>query len=82
MVLLDENTFVFGGSYPKNKKLTATALLLVLDLKTNKWVRATNMPKAKTTRAVVKDDFIYVIGGYDGNFSLNVFERFDPKNNH
>jgi len=81
-VFLDENIFVLGGSYPKNKKLTATALLMVLDLKTNKWLRAANMPTAKTTRAVVKDDFIYVIGGYNRDSSLDVFERFDPKNNH
>ncbi|MCH2058645.1 MAG: hypothetical protein MK214_18940 [Thalassotalea sp.] len=39
------------------------------------------MPTAKTTGAVVKDNLIYVVGGYDRKVSLNVFEKFDPKSN-
>ncbi|WP_085297110.1 Kelch repeat-containing protein [Cognaticolwellia mytili] len=40
------------------------------------------MPTAKTTKAVVRNGLIYVVGGYDRSSSLNVFERFDPKTNH
>jgi N-acetylneuraminic acid mutarotase len=80
-VYSNDRIFVLGGTHPKNKKLTATALVAMLDIKQNKWIRAADMPTAKTTRAVVKDGLIYVVGGYDRSSSLNVFERFDPKNN-
>lgn len=80
-VLLDNKIFVLGGAHPKNNKLSATALVGMLDIKQNKWIRAADMPTAKTTRAIVKDGLIYVIGGYDRSSSLNVFERFNPKSN-
>ena len=80
-VIFEEKIFVFGGAYPKKGKLTPTALVVLLDLKRNKWIRAADMPTAKSTRAVLKDEYIYVVGGYDRISSLNSFERFDPKKN-
>jgi len=80
-ILLDNKIFVLGGAIPKNNKLTATALVGMLDIKQNEWIRAADMPTAKTTRAIAKDGLIYVIGGYDRSSSLNVFERFNPKTN-
>lgn len=39
----------------------------------------TDMPTAKATQAVVRDNQIYVVGGYDEKSALNVFERFHLK---
>jgi len=80
-VFLNGRIFVFGGTYPKDGKLKATPIVAVLDIAKNKWIRAANMPTAKTTRAVAKDGFIYAVGGYDRTSKLDVFERFDPKLN-
>jgi N-acetylneuraminic acid mutarotase len=80
-VLFENKIFVLGGTYPKNSQSTARTLVGMFDIKLNKWRRVADMPTAKATKAVVKDDFIYVVGGYDGLSSLNVFERFNPKTN-
>lgn len=80
-VLFNERIFVFGGSYPSKKGLKASAIVSVLDIEQNKWMKAKNMPTAKTTRAVVKDGYIYVAGGYNQQSKLSTFERFDPKLN-
>ncbi len=80
-VFLDERIFVFGGAYPQKGKLAPTAKVAVFNTKTQRWFRASDMPTAKTTRAVVKDSNIYVVGGYDRKTSLNVFEKFDPRSN-
>ena len=77
-VVLDGSIFVMGGSGLHKRKLKATPLVGVYDIKKNSWLRAADMPTAKATRAVVKDNFIYVIGGYNRDSSLNVFERFNP----
>jgi len=80
-VLLDGRIFVFGGTFPEQRRLKASAIVSVFDIAKNSWMRAENMPTAKTTKAVVKDGYIYVVGGYDRTSNLNVFERFDPKLN-
>ena len=80
-VFLNDRIFVFGGAYPKKGKLTASPIVAVLDITKGKWLRAANMPTAKTTKAIAKDGLIYVVGGYDRVSSLDVFERFDPQSN-
>lgn len=80
-VFLDNKIFVLGGAYPLNNELTATALVAMFDIQQNNWVRAADMPTAKTTRAVTKDGLIYVIGGYNRNTALNVFESYNPQTN-
>ncbi len=80
-VFLNGNIFVFGGSYPSKGKLKASPAVSVFKVAQEKWLRAADMPTAKATRAVVKDGLIYVVGGYDGTSSLNVFEQFDPQLN-
>ncbi|WP_254843541.1 kelch repeat-containing protein [Shewanella sp. UCD-KL21] len=81
-VLYNGNIYVFGGSYPKNGQLTPTGLVAVLNVETQRWVRATNMPTAKETRAVVHNGYIYVVGGYDNKTSLTTFEKYDPQLKH
>jgi len=80
-VFLNGRIFVFGGSYPKEGNLKASAIVNVFNVDKNKWFRAKNMPTAKTTRAITKDGSIYVVGGFDSTSSLDVFEKFDPKLN-
>jgi hypothetical protein len=80
-VFLNGNIFVFGGTYPNKGRFKASSVVAVLKIAQKKWVRAADMPTEKATRAVVKDGLIYVVGGYDGTSSLNVFERFDPQLN-
>ena len=73
--------YVFGGAYPGVKNLEVTAIAVKYDIDTGVWSRVADMPTAKTTKAVVKDDWIYVVGGYDHNKALDVFERYNPKTN-
>ena len=80
-VFLNERIFVFGGAYPKKGKLTPSPVVAVLDIAKEKWLRAADMPTAKTTKAVAKDGLIYVVGGYNRVSSLDVFEKFDPQLN-
>lgn len=80
-VFLNGNIFVFGGTYLNKGRFKASSVVAVLKIAQKKWVRAADMPTEKATRAVVKDGLIYVVGGYDGTSSLNVFERFDPQLN-
>lgn len=80
-VLYNGRIFVFGGSHPSNKGQQASTIVSVLDIDKNKWMRANNMPTAKETRAVVKDDYIYVVGGYNHQTKMSAFERFNPKLN-
>jgi len=80
-VFLNGSIFVFGGASPKKRKLKASPIVAVLNIAQKKWRRAADMPTAKTTRAVAKDGFIYVVGGYDRTSSLDVFEKFDPQLN-
>ncbi|MBA6233783.1 MULTISPECIES: Kelch repeat-containing protein [unclassified Colwellia] len=80
-VFLNGSVFVFGGGYPSKEQITASPIVAVLNIAQKKWVRAADMPTAKTTRAVVRDGLIYVVGGYDRTSSLDVFERFDPQLN-
>lgn len=80
-VYLDGKIFVFGGSHRRVRQVVARSLVSVLDINKNQWQRAKDMPTAKETKAVVKDGLIYVVGGYDNAFAMNVFERFDPNIN-
>ncbi|MEH6456004.1 MAG: kelch repeat-containing protein [Cocleimonas sp.] len=80
-VFLNGSVFVFGGGYPSKRQIKASPIVAVLNIAQKKWVRAADMPTAKTTRAVVRDGLIYVVGGYDRTSSLDVFERFDPQLN-
>ena len=80
-VFLNGSVFVFGGAYPSKGQLKASQIVAVLNIAQKKWVRAADMPTAKTTRAVVRDGLIYVVGGYDRTSSLDVFEKFDPQLN-
>jgi len=80
-VFLKGNIFVFGGIYPYKGRFIASPIVSVLKIDQNKWVRAADMPTTKSTKAIVKEDLIYLVGGYNGKSSLKTFERFDPISN-
>lgn len=81
VVFLKGNIFVFGGTYPTDGGLIPSSVVTVLKISENKWVRAADMPTAKSTRAVERNGLIYVVGGYNTKTALNVFEQFDPRLN-
>jgi len=80
-VLLNDRIYVFGGSYFTKQGLKASSEVAVFNIDENKWMQAADMPTAKATRAVVKDDKIYAVGGYNQTSSMDAFERYDPKLN-
>ncbi|MBU2179196.1 MAG: hypothetical protein KJ930_07140 [Gammaproteobacteria bacterium] len=81
-VLFREKIIVFGGSqyrhHAGSMKEVATPWVQSFDLKTKRWKRLADLAVARATRAVVKDDWIYLVGGYDGHNSLPLFERYQP----
>ncbi|MGB0894042.1 MAG: Kelch repeat-containing protein [Parashewanella sp.] len=78
---VDEKIFVFGGSRFLKDKLAATVVNFEYDITQNKWSKKANMPTAKSSKAVVKDGLIYLVGGYSDNKqkALAVFEQYNPK---
>lgn len=80
-VFKDGKIFVFGGGYPRAGTSKYHPTVAVYNTSNDSWQRGTNMPTAKSTKAFIKDEYIYLVGGYNGKQSLNVFERYDPKLN-
>lgn len=79
--VLHENTiYVIGGDRPSDWGLVATNRMFAFDLETQKWRSMPDMPSAKATNAVVYQDYIYVVGGYNNDTAMDVFERYDIKN--
>lgn len=72
---------VFGGSRIDVGRLVPTPTVAVYDLAAKQWFKATDMPTSKDSKAVVKDDWIYLVGGYNQKRALNSFERFNLATN-
>lgn len=81
-VYLDGKIYVMGGIYSKRGKEKGQRHVSILDIEKNRWKRGKSMPTAKAAKTIEKDGYIYAVGGFDGNSSLDVFERYDPANNH
>ncbi len=81
-VLFEGKIIVFGGTHYRyhtgSMQEVATPWVQSFDLKTKKWRRLADLAVARATRAVVKDDWVYLVGGYDGQKSLPLFERYQP----
>jgi len=80
-VFKDDKIFVFGGGYPRGGTSKYHSTVAVYNTTNDTWQRGTDMPTAKASEAFIKDDYIYLVGGYNGKQSLNTFERYDPKLN-
>jgi hypothetical protein len=83
-VFIDGRIYVFGGGIKNpsgGNKLASTSLSAVHDIASNRWIKLADMPTAKSTAAVSKDGLIYVVGGFNHQVALDVFERYDPKTN-
>jgi len=80
-VFIDDKIFVFGGGYPRGGTSKYHSTVAVYNTTKDTWQRGTDMPTAKESEAFIKDDHIYLVGGYNGKQSLNTFERYDPKLN-
>lgn len=81
-VLFKGEILVFGGiTYRRHTGLLheiPQAWVHAFNLTTQSWRRLNDLSVARATRAVVKEDWIYLVGGYDGKNSLPMFERFQP----
>ena len=76
-VIHDNKIYVLGGDVFIDGGMQSTANLFVFDLATQTWTQLANMPTAKSTKAVVHQGYIYVVGGYNNIESMNVFERYN-----
>lgn len=81
-VLFKGEILVFGGiNYRRQTGLiqeVPQAWVHAFNLTTQSWRRLNDLSVARATRAVVKDDWIYLVGGYDGRNSMPMFERYQP----
>jgi len=81
-VLFKGEILVFGGiTYRRQTGFfdeIPQAWVHAFNLTTQSWRRLNDLSVARATRAVVKDDWIYLVGGYDGKNSLPMFERYQP----
>ena len=85
-VAIDNEIFIVGGDYlaakgRHQKALKSTKLVAVLDTISNQWLSGPSMHAAKATSAVNYNNDMYVVGGYDQNKAMAVFERLDSKAN-
>ena len=81
-VMLDGKIVVFGGERFLSTGVQAPSnMVLVYDVATNSWTKAADMPVAKSSRAVVNGEWIYLVGGYDQKKALQGFDRFNLARN-
>ena len=80
-VLHNNTVYILGGDRPSDWGLMSTNRMFAFDLSTHQWRSLADMPTAKATSAVVYQDHIYVIGGFDAQNPMSVFERYDINNN-
>lgn len=76
-VFSDGRIVVFGGSRIEHDTIMSTPVVAIYDLAERQWFRAKDMPTPKDTKAVLKDEWIYLVGGYNRQSALNSFERFN-----
>ncbi|MDZ7871504.1 MAG: kelch repeat-containing protein [Rheinheimera sp.] len=69
---------VFGGIEYKNDLEYGVSDVLAFNPQTKQWRTLKDLPVARATRAVVYQDAVYLVGGYDGQKAVTVFERYDP----
>ncbi|WP_371195230.1 Kelch repeat-containing protein [Glaciecola sp. SC05] len=79
-VFHDNNIYVLGGSILTPAGTLATPWTFMFSIESQQWSKLADMPTAKSTKAIVKDNYIYVVGGYDEKSAMQVFERFDISN--
>jgi N-acetylneuraminic acid mutarotase len=73
--------YVMGGDVASDWGLLASNRMFSFNVETKQWRSMADMPSAKATKAVVHDDFIYVVGGQNNDKAMDVFERYDINNN-
>ena len=75
-VLAPTRIYVFGGNYEYNNAMNLTQ---VYDPETDTWTNGTEMPTPRWSLGVaVVNDELYAIGGYDGDTTLVVNEKYTP----
>jgi hypothetical protein len=69
----EDKIFFIGGS----SRNTATSTVSIYHVTEEQWILTAKMPTAKDTKTIQYGQYLYTIGGYNGQSPLNVFERYD-----
>lgn len=80
-VYLHEKIYVFGGEAQKRSvrgNKSFVPWVSVYDINTNTWSELADMPRAQSTKAVVKGNTIYLAGGFNGKRQFDTFYQFTP----
>jgi len=77
-VTVGAEILVFGGIEYKNDLEYGVKDALAFNPQTKQWRTLKDLPVARATRAVSYQDAVYLVGGYDGQKAVTVFERYDP----
>ena len=69
----EDKIFFIGGS----SRNAATSTVSIYHVTEEQWILTAKMPTAKDTKTIQYGQYLYTIGGYNGQSPLNVFERYD-----
>lgn len=69
---------VFGGSRFALDRLVPVPTVAIYDIASQQWFKGKDMPEPKDSQAVVKDGWVYLVGGYNQRRGLNSFARYSP----
>jgi len=78
-VSMGREIMVFGGIEYKNDGEKGVADAVAYNTVSGTWRKLTDMPVPRATRAVVHQEWVYLVGGFDGQRAVTAFERYNPK---
>lgn len=78
-VVVNDKIMVIGGQKQKGDTLFCTNTTEIYDPATRRWRAGVNMPTARRCVATVVDEFVVVIGGYNGHAPVDTVEIFRPR---
>ena len=73
----DGMIYVLGGSFTTSEGQAFSDRVFKYDVKADRLFQLNQMPMAKVTKSAIYGDWLYTVGGYNGDSSLSSFERFN-----
>ncbi len=77
----DNMIYVLGGSYMTASGEVFSDRMFKYDIEAGRWSQANQMPMPKVTKSAIYGDWLYTVGGYDGDKALASFERYNLTEN-
>ena len=79
-VHIDGKIYVFGGNYKdwETNRMKRSDIVAIYDIADDAWSLGPPMPAGKETEAVVYEQAIYTVGGYDGRNGLSSMDKYLP----